>query len=282
MSTSGSFDFNLTTNEIVELSNKMVNALPEGQVLSNEQYSTGKKMLNMMVKSWRSKNIFLWQTDLIAVPLVASSVVLGTDGVDYECVKRHLSETGNAPTTGSSYGSFWKKLATNSGSSWAAGTNYTTICNPTLNTNITDIGEGFLRVLSSETNTQLSKITQSEFLKRFDSNNTGQPIQYWFKREETPSVFLHPYPDSSTNYILEFSAYRFPEDMDTGADNPDFLQEWLEALTFGLAERLAPQNGIFGNDLRDIQKMASRALEDARSIDHETGSIFISPTIGVV
>jgi len=280
MATSKSFDFSVTTNEIIELAYKIVNALPEGQVLTNEQFDTGKKMLNMMVKSWRSRNILLWQTDHITVPLTASSIILGSDGVDYECIKNHTAMSDNKPITGSQWVSFWKKLNTTNGSTWVSDASYTSVCNPILDSNIIDIEDGIVRLISSETNNKMTKIPRSEYINRFDSNSTSQPNQYYFKKEQTPSVFLNPYPDSAINYVVEFSAYRYPEDFDGGDDNPDFLIEWNEAMVFGLAERLAFQNGIFGSDLKDIQQRASRSLDEAQQNDHETGSIFIRPRPG--
>ena len=48
MAISGSSDFNLITNEIIELAYMSINALPDGQSLSGGQYSTGRKYLNMI------------------------------------------------------------------------------------------------------------------------------------------------------------------------------------------------------------------------------------------
>tara|TARA_B100001142_G_C14337261_1_gene656382 strand:- start:1082 stop:1921 length:840 start_codon:yes stop_codon:yes gene_type:complete len=278
MALSGSFDFDVTTNDIIELAYKMINRLPDGQVLTSEQVATGKKVLNMFIKSLRADGIFLWQQDFLSVPLVASSVVLGSDGNDYECIRNHTASADTKPITGSQYTSYWKKLSTSAGSAWVDGTSYTSINELVLNTNIISIEDGIIRHVTDQTNTKMNKITKSEYINRFDSNSTGVPIQYFFKRETTPKVFLYPYPES-TNYVIEFTVNRYPEDFDVLDNNPDFFQEWHEAIYMGLAERLAIQAGIVGQELRDIQAMAFRALEAAKYADNESGILSVSPRL---
>ena len=279
MATSGSFDFNIITNEIIESAYRCFNAIPENQPLSNAQYATGKRFLNMMAKAMRAKYNFIWQIDSISVPLSPSSIVLGSDGVDYECIRSHTSSTANQPITGSTYSSHWKKLSSTAGSAWVSGSSYTSICNPSIDSNIVDLEDGFIRTVSSETNTSLNKITRSEYNNRFDSNSTAVPTQFYFERHITPQLFIHPYPDSATNYILEFQAHRFPEDFDAGSDNPDFPPQVHEALVWNLALRLASQKGVSGNEYNNIEKMAERTLDMAFSMDHETGSIFFGPQV---
>ena len=277
MAVSGSSDFNLITNEIIELAYKSINALRDGDILTGDQYSTGRKLLNMIQKNL---GLLIWNQEIITVNLTASSVVLGSDGVDYECIRNPTSSTTNKPVTGSQYLSFWKKLTTTSGATWAASTAYTSICNPKLDTNIIDIENGLRRDKSSETNSQMTKITNEEFLNRYDTNSTAAPTQFWFKRKSTPELFLYPYPDSATNYVFEFNAYKYSDDMDSSTDNPDFPQEWLSPLTKLLAVELAPQRGITGQAFRDLVFLAENARKNAEEKDHETGSLYITPNTG--
>ena len=52
------------------------------------------------------------------------SVVLGTDGANYKCIRSHTADTTNCPITGANYLLFWEAGGT-SPSTWAAETNYT-------------------------------------------------------------------------------------------------------------------------------------------------------------
>ena len=97
MAISGSSDFNLITNEIIELAYKSINALRDGDTLTGGQYSTGRKLLNMIQKNL---GLLLWNQEIITVNLTASSIVLGSDGVDYECIRNHTASTSNKPVTG--------------------------------------------------------------------------------------------------------------------------------------------------------------------------------------
>ena len=279
MATSSSYDFDVTTNDIIEMAFKVINVLPEGQSLSNEQYSTAKTMLNMMIKLWRARGVFLWKQDNIEVTLTASTITLGSDGYDYECIKNHTATAENKPITGSKSKSFWKKLSTTTAGSWELGAEYTNIGQVSLDTNIISLDDGMVRDTGDEINTQIHKITRTEYLNRFDSNNSGKPIQYYFKRETTPQLYIHPIPDSATDYVLEFVANRFPEDQDNLNNNPDFFQEWHEPLVFGLAERLALQSGVVGQELKDIQARAFRSYQDAKYIDNESGGLQFAPQL---
>lgn len=54
------YDFQSSRNEIIQRAFRIVGALPLGQSLSAEQHAQGVMALNDMVKSWQTKNVFLW------------------------------------------------------------------------------------------------------------------------------------------------------------------------------------------------------------------------------
>jgi len=274
---SESFDLNFTLNEIIELAFEKVGGKSDGQNLTNEQFSRGKKILNMMVKNWRADNVFLWDMDWITVPFKPSSVVLGTDGSDYECIRNHVSTEDNEPVTGLNYISFWKKLATNGAGIWIENQNYSSIANISLNSNILDIEEARLKFIGTETTKPMTKLRREEWFSLNNVLEPGQPIQFYFRKRFVPELFLHPFPDSITDYVLEFFVYKYPDDFDLSSNNSDFVQEWLEPLVDGLAERLATSEGIFGSQLRDLQAIAARSKEIARKADNETGDLIIVP-----
>jgi hypothetical protein len=71
MSTSGSTDFNLTTNTLVEKAFHILGVGSEGEALTPRQYEDGRVSLNLMVKSWGTKE-HLWLQTTSSVTLVAS------------------------------------------------------------------------------------------------------------------------------------------------------------------------------------------------------------------
>lgn len=54
------YDFSQTRNEIIESAFRKIGKLAPGQALPGEQAVQGAAALNVLVKSWQSKRIFLW------------------------------------------------------------------------------------------------------------------------------------------------------------------------------------------------------------------------------
>jgi len=73
------------------------------------------------------------------------------------------------------------------------------------------------------------------------------------------------------NYIR--LVYQRPyEDFDASTDEPDFPQEWFDAIKFGLADRLAPEYGVPIVDRNDIKNRAMQLKLDALMAGTEEGS----------
>lgn len=279
MTTSGSYDFNLYCIEILESAARKVGALADNESLTNEQIKSFKIILNAMVKAWRSDNIFLWKEEFLTLTMQTSSVVLGDDGFDYECVRNHNASNDNRPISGSNYPTYWKKLETSVAAPWVLGTNYVSISNYYLDSSIVDVSSGRLKYISTLSTVPLSKITKKEFFEFSDENTLGNPDSFYFRRDFVPEIFLYPRPDSTSEFVLEFWVSKFNEDFDSNQDNPDFLPDWQEALINNLAYQIAPSQGIFGDKLRDLEKQANKSKEEAQKLDHETGDLKISPKI---
>ena len=60
MATSGSIDFQLTRDEVINEAMEMLGVLPEGVVANAAQLASGATTLNMMLKAWQSKSTQLW------------------------------------------------------------------------------------------------------------------------------------------------------------------------------------------------------------------------------
>lgn len=62
---------------------------------------------------------YLWP-----VPNYTTSMVLGTDGLYYLCIKSHTSSTDDTPITGSDYATYWEAVSTVTANAWADATDY--------------------------------------------------------------------------------------------------------------------------------------------------------------
>lgn len=282
MTTSGSYSHELNTIEIIELATRIVGGIADGQTLTNEQIDTGKKFLNVIAKALKSDNIILWEERLITVPIQASSVVLGSDGFDYKCIRNHDSSASNEPGVGNEYASFWEKLTTSVAAPWVVDTSYVSSNNYFLNQYVTDVTKGRLKQISSTSNQPLRKISQEDYFNLSNPNTLGTPDQYYFRRDFTPEIFVYPFPESTDQYVLEFWVQQYPQDFINNVDTPDFLQDWNLALVDILAYRLAPVYGIFGGQYDRLKARAEDSEMRARRLDHETGDVSFSPNLRFV
>lgn len=138
----------------------------------------------------------------------------------------------------------------------------------------------YRRKVSTVTDVVLTKMSRQEYYNLPDKDTTGTPVNYYYDPKlDNGILHVWPAPDASfaTNYTLEI-LYQDPiEDMISATDNFDFPSEWLEALTYNLAVRLAVGTGLGYYERKMLKEEAKEALFLALSWDNEDGSIFLSP-----
>lgn len=90
-------------------------------------------------------------------------------------------------------------------------------------------------------------------------------------------LYVWPVPQETTDDI-RITYIASLEDFDAAGDEPDFPAEWLEALTYNLAVRLAPSFGItLSKTNPDVISIAQYSLENVLAWDTEEGSVHITP-----
>jgi hypothetical protein len=272
--TSGSYDFNLTRNEIIKLTLQKIRKLAEGQDPSASQIDTATKYLNMMVKAWQNEQIFLWATDWTTKTFSSSSKVLGSDSETYTCILNHTAASTNKPITGANYTTYWKKTGT-SGSAWVSSADYTSIGEFLVDSHIMDIQGAFIR--SGTFDTPLNIISMPSFFEFSDKTTSSIPTTLIFERKRNPRVYLWPQPDA-TSYVLHYLAVRKLQDFDNSDDNSDFDSRWLDAVVSSLAYKLCGIYNVPMNE-RILLKQESEELKMlAKGYTRDTEeSLFISP-----
>jgi hypothetical protein len=137
--------------------------------------------------------------------------------------------------------------------------------------------QAFLHNNSTGLDIPMRVITRQEYNTLGNKTTTGQPIQIWYEPLNTYGI-LHTFPcadsTSATNCTINITYQRPFEDFDSVADEPDFPQEWFDALKYGLADRLAPEYGIAIVDRNDIRSRAIQLKTEALSFGTEEGSFF--------
>lgn len=84
-----------------------------------------------------------------------------------------------------------------------------------------------------------------------------------------------PRPNDSRVY-LNLTYEQMVEDWTNAAETPDFPVEWSEALTYGLAVRMAPMYGKEAK-LQFLLPMQQQMLKDVMDADAENTSVFFEP-----
>jgi len=121
-------------------------------------------------------------------------------------------------------------------------------------------------------------MTRDEYNSLGNKTSTGQPIQFYYDVQNVyGDLYVFPVPDDTAattgNYIR--LVYQRPyEDFDAASDEPDFPQEWFDALKFGLADRLCAEYGVPIVDRNDLRSRAAQLKTDALSAGTEEGSFF--------
>ena len=120
-------------------------------------------------------------------------------------------------------------------------------------------------------------VTQQEYNMLGNKVVTGAPVQIWYHPlVDTGELHLYLSPDSYTETFLTLHfVYQAPfADFDAATDVPDFQQEWFDAITYGLASRLAPEYGVPSSDRKALWQEMSVIKQEALNFGLEEGSIY--------
>lgn len=129
---------------------------------------------------------------------------------------------------------------------------------------------------------QVERITRKDYMRIPNRTQTGRnPIQFYVEKDLASdgrvqqTVYFWPVPSTSSDSV-EYAAFTRGEDFDTGSNNPDFPQDWIPCLKYGLTMMLAPGYGKTGEvamwrDLYETEK--AKLVND----DNEKSDLWIAP-----
>ena len=137
--------------------------------------------------------------------------------------------------------------------------------------------QAFNRNTTSNIDIPMRILTRQEYNMLGNKSTSGNPIQLFYDPQRNyGDLFLFPTPTSveaSANTIIIFYQRPF-EDFNADVDEPDFPQEWFDALAYGLACRLAPEYGISLQDRKQLWQEMTIIKQDALNFGLEEGSLF--------
>ena len=133
---------------------------------------------------------------------------------------------------------------------------------------------------TSNVDIPMYNMSQQQYDTLGNKQSTGTPTQYYYECLNTyGNFYMYPKPDSSViSNRTAYIRYQAPfADFDASTDYPDFPQEWIRALKWGLAAELAFEFGYPIKDRQQLLGMAEKFKEEALGFGQENASFYFQP-----
>lgn len=246
MGLSGSTNYSVTRNDVINRAMRIIGAIGQGETPTAAAYTEAAHALNDIMKEWMADGLHLWKyTDTTFTPVAGTSGYLIGEG-----------QTINTPAP-------LKIVQAHRRTTHADGS-------------ILDVPlEIYSKTDWQNIPTKLQAGPPVALWYRHPSVPAATVA--------AGTIYLWPVPDATfitnggnTGSIV--ISYMEPfDDLDTSTDNPDVPAQFYNALTWNLAEALSYEYGLPLTDRMAITKKALQSRMVALSFDQEEGSIFFQP-----
>ena len=143
-----------------------------------------------------------------------------------------------------------------------------------LDATVVDLLEVVLRN-SSGTDFTLTQMSRSEYLRIPNKTSTGQPSQYFFDRQITPTITLWSTPD--TSYTLVYYYVRRIQDADTLVNTTDAPFRFLPCMAAGLAYYISMKKAP--DRIQILKAVYEEEFQRAASEDANSTPLKLTPNI---
>lgn len=271
--------------------------------------------LNAMIKAWQAAGVGLWLNQECFLPLKASaqSYELGPTG-DKCCRSDDMVETtiSSAAASGATHihvtSSTGFYVAYNVGIElddgtiqWVYATDTSVPGTVQIDTALTDTAAAGNVVYCFDTTSQIGRpigineariktktgtetplyiCSRDEYMQLPVKSSTGPPSQLYFDAVLTNSVARVWPVDTTISDRILFTARLPIQTFQSIPSNPDFPDEWVDCLHFGLAVRIAPMFDVSPDLYGKLKEMAAVTLRDANEFDREAASVTFAPAFG--
>jgi hypothetical protein len=312
MATSGSIDFTNTRDEIITVALRKLGVLSYGETPASDQIADASGELNRMVKAWQADGIHLWaysegvlffesgkekynlgatgdraanvnnfvQTEL------AADVALGASTITVDSIT-DISDTDVIGVVQDDNTIHWTTVNGTPSGTTVTLTDVTTVAAATDNHVYvySSLIERPLRITDArlrqngDIDTTITKISRDSYFKIANKTNTGAiPNQFYYDPQLTNGIIRIWSTPDDVQATMRFTFQRSIEDFDNINDNPDFPQEWLQALIYNLADEMIVEYGVIGERAVKIEGKATYWLNKALDYDVEDVPIQFVPT----
>lgn len=120
----------------------------------------------------------------------------------------------------------------------------------------------------------LDRITREDYLNLPNKAQTGRPTQLYVERTATPSFYVWPTPENSTDVVITYRVQRI-QDADTLTNDVDVPSRFIPAMVSGLAYYMALKNAP--DRAQGMKMIYEEDFARAANEDTERGSLRIRP-----
>lgn len=303
MATSSSYDFNLTGANIILEALELIGKAGTGMAVSAEDQATCLRTLNMMIKALQAEGIGLWKNveGTLFLTYGTYSYNIGPTG-DYVTNLGYKTEIAEASASGAS------TLTVDSddditdgdviGVELDDGTIQWSTVNGTPASDVVTLDDVLTDdvavdnhvynytskiqrpveiiearvVQTSGYERPLKIISRDEYMRLSNKDTAGTAMSVYYDPLLTNGKLWVWQACNEVKEYIKFTC-RIPiEDFDSASNDPDFPQEWLLALSYGLAVLVAPKFGKVLN--QTFLALANNLMESAKDFDVENVSSY--------
>lgn len=308
MTTSGVSNFNLNTNQIVRTSLRKIGAIQAGETPDNQTYQDCTDQLNSLVKALNATGLHIW-TETEATLFVQPNQISYTLGGN---TPDHATENYTATTLVSGVNAGQTSIVATSASGFAATYNVGIVLNSgaifwttesgapasttiTLSTPMSGPANAGNAVYVYQTNMLrplrvvsarrfafsgsldtpmilMSRIDYRNLPNKYDSGTITQCFYDPRGGANTQGIlWVWPAP-TDVSSCVKFTWWRPVQDFVIAGNTPDLPQEWLDALVWNLAYKMAPEYDCPPQRYAMIKEQAASSLDLVMGWDREPES----------
>lgn len=126
---------------------------------------------------------------------------------------------------------------------------------------------------------QMITVSRQEYNMLGKKTNPGTPTQYYYDIQKAyGEIYIYPVPDaySATNREIQIIYQDQFDDILGASEYPDFPNEWVRALVYGLASDLADEYGVPIRERTLLQNKAALLKAEVLSFGQEDSSLYMT------
>jgi hypothetical protein len=315
MARSGSYDFGITRNEIINAAFRLIGVLGTDQTASATMISEAAESLEMMIKAWQGRGYGLWLNKEIVLFPQADQVkyrigpTMQSTWGDYGCaigdyVKTEIATAAVATDTnmtvdsitGATNGDFIGVETDNGDIHWTTingvpagttivlttGLDYGAAVGNHVYTGFTAVPQRPLSIIKmwrrdgELLDIDIELVSMDEYRAQTQKTVESAAVVMAAYDKLLDDGEMYLWPEpNDMKYQIHIVAKYPVQDFDGGTNNPDFPQEWYMALKYNLALHIAAEYSRIPSPL--VMELAKSSIQDAMGSDTDNTSFYLQP-----